>query len=622
MLYLPELKALGFFNSIDFHFAHFINKQSENPCDELYLAALLCSYFTNAKHTAFDLTAYAGVTLKSLIAQNAELDETICVPEIKLPTIDDWCHLLTSQTVVVGDESERKPLVLSDSKLLYLHRYFNYEKIVAKAIKVRTKAINLDLDKVKRSLGQLFPKSTNQVIDWQEVAAFSAVRSNFCVISGGPGTGKTTTVAKVLALLLDSNPDLEVSLVAPTGKAADRLGKSIQGVKERLNFDSRIVDLIPEEATTIHRFLGYIPNSSNFRFNAENKKSTQLLLVDEASMVSLPLFAKLFMALEENCRVILLGDKDQLSAVETGNVLGDISDAEHINRFSADFIEDYSQMSSSSQQPSKLSVVASASSLENAVVKLMHSYRFGSESGIGYLSAAVNNSDSEKALLLLDDETFSDVTHRTLPTPDRLKKELSELVKNGGDGVAGYGSYRQAVKSGDPRMMLEAFDKFQVLCTVHRGPYGDININEQIEKLLFPMNKELNYIGKPVMITENDRSRGLSNGDVGIMANNESGELCVFFTDGQELRQFSPTLLPAHTLAFAMTVHKSQGSEYADVLMILPDQHNNLLTKEIIYTGITRAKQNVAIWATKSTLKQGAETKTTRASGLKLRLTN
>ena len=625
---INDLKSLDHFFGIDFHFAQFICQQAEVSNKDLYLAALLVSCFSNKQHTAFSIMESEG----KLLTEVLELDEEVSVPAVlknlKLPSFEAWKKALNSASNVVGSPGERKPLILSNSGLLYLHRYHNYETIVANFIVKGTTKVTTEVDAVKKSLARLFPAQESE-INWQEVAAFAALQSRFCVISGGPGTGKTTTVAKVLALLLELEPDLKIDLVAPTGKAADRLAQSITLAKGSatsvpLFCSDEIKEKIPSEASTLHRYLGYIPNSSKFRFNSENKKETDLLLVDEASMVSLPMFAKLFSALKADCRVILLGDKDQLAAVESGNVLGDITDAESINQFSTEFQEAYASVSHASKGAASLPVTLQPSALDNAVVKLEKSYRFTADSGIGQLSALVNEARANDAVSFLQDkkisglnQAFEDIHLSALPDRMALQSTLKTIVTKGADGLSGYQAYLKAVKANDPKTMLAAFNKFKILCATHSGIYGVEQVNEVVEGLLFPGKKAVNYVGKAVMITSNDYNLKLFNGDVGIMAMDENEKLMVYFPgEGNSLRALAPIILPESKLAFAITIHKSQGSEFTEVLLLMPDRHTKLLTKELVYTGITRAKERISIWSKPEVFKQAILTQVKRTTGL------
>ncbi len=609
------------FQQIDLHFADFIVRLHGTYDADLYLLAILVSHFTGKQHTA--LKFKNGQSLKSLFADYGV--ETELFEDVNLPTVD-----LSKWSKVLGEVGGKTPLVYDSSQsLLYLYRYWFYENNVADFIKARTNSFeDFEFSKLKSIMAKLFepsgPSASYDPINWQEVAAFTALTNRFSVISGGPGTGKTTTVAKVLALLVTSQPNLKIDLVAPTGKAADQLVKSIRSAKERIPFDELGIspDSIPEESCTIQRFLGYIPGASTFRYNAENKKATQLLLVDEASMVSLPLFSKLFAALNENCRVILLGDKDQLAAVENGNVLGDITEAEQINQFSPQFVDGFSKIANCSKHPENLPVSENPAALEDSVVQLEFSYRFNQNSGIGELSRLVNCQDLSCIELMKTkgEGTFSDIELKELPEVELLNDSIRQFI-NEADKRCGFLNYRRAVKAGDPLHALKLFDKARVLCAVNSGVYGVENVNKIIEDALFIGKLDKFYIGRPIIVLKNDHNLKIYNGDVGIIMKDGNGVMKAFFPDGDsEVKAISPASLPEHATAFAMTIHKSQGSEFNDVLMILPDKFSPVLTKEIVYTGITRAKSNIEIWSSERILKQTIQNPIKRTSGLRAKL--
>lgn len=609
------------FQPIDIHFADFLVGLNELFDADLYLLALLVSHFTGKQHTA--LKFKSGQTLNSLFEEyGSEVDD---FKDVKLPMVK-----LNNWQKVLGKPGDKTPLVYDvERSLLYLYRYWFYEKNTAEFIKSRTmNLVELDDTKVKWAMEKLFkssgPSASYDPINWQEVAAFTALKNRFAVISGGPGTGKTTTVAKVLALLTSLQPGLKIDLVAPTGKAADQLVKSIRSAKKKIPFEALGIttDAIPEEAGTIQRFLGYIPDSAEFRYNADNKKSTQLLLVDEASMVSLPLFSKLFAALNDNCRVILLGDKDQLAAVENGNVLGDITDSEQINHFSSQFVNEYAQIANCSKYPKQLSISENPTTLEDAVAQLEFSYRFNYNSGIGQLSAMVNSQDLNCVEFMKSkgEGAFNDIELKELPEPEFLYDSIRQFI-NEADKRCGFLNYRRAVNAGDPLHALQLFDRARVLCAINNGVYGVENLNRIIEELLFIGRLDKFYIGRPIIVLKNDHNLKIYNGDVGIIMKDTNGVLKAFFPDGEgEVKAISPASLPEHATAFAMTVHKSQGSEFNDVLMILPETFSPVLTKEIVYTGITRAKTNIETWSNDRILKQTIQNPIKRTSGLRAKL--
>lgn len=632
---MSDLKQLLIENSpfreIDHQFAKFCEQLNGASSEILQLLVLVLSYTTGQNHTALAVDSDQSLTvLLGLDEDEFPEWETITLPQF---SVEDF-------PAVMGRPGEAKPLIYDEThRLLYLHRYWSYERQLAQFI--QHSLINpptIDFEALQPVMAKLFarhpkaPEASFTPIDWQETAAVVGLKNRFAVISGGPGTGKTTTVAKILALLLCQDPELKIDLVAPTGKAADRLVQSIRKAKEQLPLAELGIDpsAIPEEAGTIHRYLGVLPGSRKFRYHAENKKATQLLLVDEASMVSLPMFAKLFAALQPDCRVILLGDKDQLASVENGNVLGDITAAEKINAFTHAFKADFWHLANNSAKPELLPVTEHPTPYEDLVVQLAHSFRFDAQSGIGVLAEKVNN-QSISAISELHQlvEEFPDLSLAKLPkSPEKLKNELKVYLKTAGI-ASGFAEYKQAVKAGDPALALEAFNRLRILCAVNDGPNGVNAINELITEILFPGKNELFFAGRPVIIKTNDHNLKLYNGDIGILIPDEMGELKAWFPDGEtivdgeaqlQVKAVSPVYLPEHDTAFAITIHKSQGSEFDRVLMILPERDSHLLTKEIVYTGITRAKKICDIWANEAILLESIQRKSQRTSGLKYQL--
>ncbi len=631
--------AIPGFRDIDFQFADFIQKRSTSDKETLYQAALLLSYATGLQHSALNLKTSASEPIESILELETDLEKPT---GITLPDYDDWCHALRDKNPeIVGAPGEQKPLILDD-ELLYLNRYWDYEHHVAENIVQRctdSDAVELPQD----LLQDLFP-SSQPGINLQGVGAVAAFKSRFCVISGGPGTGKTTTVARLLALLLQARRDLRIHMVAPTGKAADRLVKSVQNARATLPVSDELKQLIPEKASTIHRYLAYLPSNNTFRHNARRQTTSDLLIVDEASMVSLPLFAHLFAAIRDDCRVILLGDKDQLASVENGCIFGDLSSAEHVNTFSDNFASAFNALHTSDDNidPSTTNTV-----LTNRVIKLEHSYRFGNTSGIGYLSHLVNEArtmddandiqtflqerklpDSARSRIVdankpaPSSDEFTDISWQQLPAPNDLKHYLQE------NATGEYSDYLNAVKrvatgEASPDDVLSTLDRFRILCAVNRGIYGVENLNSLMESILFGHVNDLFYPGRPIMVLTNDHSQHLYNGDVGIILKDKNGDIRACFRgENDTIRSFAPAYLPSHITAFAMTIHKSQGSEFDNVLMILPGNDSRILTKEIIYTGITRAKSRVELWCKPHILKSSVIRTLHRTSGLKKRLTD
>lgn len=617
-----------FNNPLHRHFAKFICRIANDESPALYDAALLASYFRALGHACAPLDA-----------------RELFPPEIaeRAPEPEKWAELLR-KTNVVGKPGDFAPLILDDAGRLYLWRYFDYESRLVALLRRRISAPPMAIDEalLQDGLERYFDASIDG-IEWQKRAASNAVKQDFCVIVGGPGTGKTRTVVAILGLLLEQakekgGKDLRIALAAPTGKAAARLKEAIK--QTRPICPEEIQKLLPEETTTVHRLLGAVPDSTRFRHDAKNPLSADVVIVDEASMVDLALMTKLLDAVPENARLILLGDKDQLASVEAGNVLGDLcgdgADEPLENKQLSGLAEDDLFSRSASLTANAHSANASTTAMREHILELKKNFRFGAESGIGALSAAVNAGDAEETLRLLAESANgesgensvhtsqalpishgSQVKREELPSPISsfaMEEKLRAPVRDG---------WRDFLAANDPAETLAAFEKFRVLCAMRHGAQGVVRLNALIERLLGLQGGDRQsgawYAKRPVMVTRNDYQLKLFNGDVGIALPDPlaNGDLRVFFlsADGS-LRKFLPARLPPHETAFAMTVHKSQGSEFDRLLFILPDRENPLLTRELLYTGITRAREGVEIWSREAILRTAVERKIRRSSGL------
>jgi exodeoxyribonuclease V alpha subunit len=587
---------------IDVHLAGLMKKVSRPGSEELYLAAALASHHRLEGNICLDLSSVS----KKQLTENAG---SSCCPEL-----DEWLNILQKEDVV-GTPGDHRPLILEGSRL-YLYRYWEYEKNLADCLRERT-AHNpdaIDRTRLREGLTRLFPSASPGGTDWQKAAVFASVMKNFCIISGGPGTGKTFTVAKILALLLElSERALRIALAAPTGKAAARLQESIKNARSDLNCTEDIKAAIPTAASTIHRLLKSFPDSPYFRYDAKNPLPADVVVVDEASMVDLALMAKLVQAVPAGARLILLGDKDQLASVEAGAVLGDICDTGIEHRFSRHFSGLYQQVTGETFEDD--ADESSKAGLQDSIIQLRKSYRFGPSSGIGEVSKAVNEGDAPRAFTLLTSASYDDISWRELPRPELLPPALKELI------IAGFAPY---FKERDHALTFDRFNRMRMLCAVREGPYGVKAVNLLVERILreegLIRRRDRWYPGRPVLISRNDYTLKLFNGDVGITLSDpeDRHELKVFFPGPEgTLRTFSPLRLPEHETVFAMTVHKSQGSEYERVLFIMPDRDLPVLTRELVYTAITRARVAVEVWGREEIFKTAVSRRTIRASGLR-----
>ncbi|MFN1550474.1 exodeoxyribonuclease V subunit alpha [Vibrio natriegens] len=482
-------------------------------------------------------------------------------------------------------------------------------------------------------LDDLVPLSA--CVNWQKVAAAVALTRRFAVISGGPGTGKTTTVTKLLAALIEQaaqEKNLTIKLVAPTGKAAARLTESIGKAVQELPVSPELKAKIPTESSTLHRLLGAIPNSAEFRHNKQNPLHLDILVIDEASMVDLPMMYKVVDALPKHARLILLGDKDQLASVEAGAVLGDICSFHALGYGK----EQASAIAKLTGFDTLAHSSNSASSIADSLCMLQKSYRFDARSGIGQLAKAVNLG-SAASVDNVWARDFSDIEHFALSSQN-YNQMMQTLVQEYGRYLKRIGQQEQDPNTGEPetltrkaKAVLDTFNQCRLLCAIREGDFGVAGLNQRIEKALaarklIKVQDEIWYHGRPVMVTRNDHGLGLYNGDIGICMRDDSEEeqrLKVFFElpDGS-VKSVLPSRVPEHETAYAMTIHKSQGSEFDYTLMILPPDFSPILTRELIYTGITRAKKRLALYAELNVLKRGIKVKTTRASGLVQRLAN
>ena len=476
----------------------------------------------------------------------------------------------------LAEPTKPSPLVM-ENDLLYLQRYWFYEKRLTDQIK-QLLAPPLPSAETQSLINKYFNEELNET-DWQKEATKKSVNQSFSIITGGPGTGKTTTVVKILAILIEQaekkNRPLHIALATPTGKAAKRLQESISTNKASLPCSESIKQKIPDHATTIHRLLGVTHLSPYFRHNSTHPLAYDVVIIDEASMVDLALMSKLVDALKPQSKFILLGDKDQLASVESGAVLRDLTMA-----------------------------------LPNQTAELKKSYRFHGE--IKALADAVNSQSAEEAWGILE-------------KGQQVSLLEENLIHYAAEQHSRYLS--QIKESASFDTIFATFSQFQILCAIRHGELGVIGINSQIEERLAQQNKiKITgrwYIGRPVMVTQNSVETGLYNGDIGIcLPDEESARLAIFFLqpDGA-VKKILPSRLPSHETVFAMSIHKSQGSEFDECLCVLPEKMNPVLTKELIYTAITRAKIRLKIHCTQSIFSQTIQNKITRTGGVFERLT-
>jgi exodeoxyribonuclease V alpha subunit len=608
-----------YFSDLDIHFARFMGQLSGSHAPEILLAAAMVSRFTREGNICLDLRSFEG---RPLDGDNDSADVMV------LPALSKWSAAL-EESKVVGRPGDYKPLILDNRPRLYLYRYWDYERTLADFIKGRIRNIedkknrrdpgDVDIPLFRESLSRLFPARPDDdgVTDWAKIAAVTAFLNRFSVISGSPGTGKTTVVAKVLALLIEQSKgkELRIALAAPTGKAAFRLQESLRKNKEGLASPDAIKAAIPDNATTIHRLLGSLKNSPYFRFNKGNPLPFNVVVIDEASMVDLPLMSKLVQAMPPEARLILLGDRDQLSSVEAGAVLGDICGIGAPKPYSTDFT---STLKAFTGHDLAGSDAESMPGIQDSIVELKKNYRFEKDTGISRACNEVNAGNSQGAMSILRSDTYGDISWSDVRGPDAMVSAVRKVVNKR------FNNYLKVLDLNNySERTFEFFEKFRILCAVRQGPFGVVALNRIVERVLRESNlirpEGEWYRGRPIMITRNDYNLRLFNGDVGVILPDygQGNELRAFFRDaGGNIRKLPPVMLPDHETVFAMTVHKSQGSEFESILLILPDNDSPLLTRELIYTGITRAKKNVEIWGTEGIFRAAVSRRIMRTSGL------
>ena len=523
----------------------------------------------------------------------------------------DWQQVLLASSAV-GDGSGATPLILHDSRL-YLNRMWWNERRVAEFFARQDEPPEADEARLAHALESLFPPGGDAEVDWQKVAAAVALTRRISVISGGPGTGKTTTVARLLAALVQmiDGDKCRICLAAPTGKAAARLTESLGSALRQLPLNEQQKALLPEEASTLHRLLGAQPGSQRLRHHAGNPLHVDVLVVDEASMIDLPMMSRLIDALPSRARVVFLGDRDQLASVEAGAVLGDI--CAWVNAgYSPDRAAQLSRLTGS---PVPCGEGSAATTLRNSLCLLQKSYRFGSQSGIGQLAAAVNRGD-KNAMRAVFHQGFSDIERKPLNSADAYQVMIEEALD-------GYSHYLSLVSSHAPaEAVISAFGEYQLLCALREGPFGVSGLNERLELALVRQRRVSRlphsrwYHGRPVMISRNDSALGLFNGDIGIALDQGQGIRVWFPLPDGKIKSVQPSRLPEHETAWAMTVHKSQGSEFEHAALILPGQSVPVVTRELVYTAITRARKRLSLYADERVLEQAIATRTERRSGL------
>jgi exodeoxyribonuclease V alpha subunit len=593
---LAEFNRAGVLTAADVHVAMRLGALATVDDEAVLLAAALAVRAPRLAHVCVDLT-----TVRS--TATSDLDEPVDVQALPWPDTPGWAgRLAASPLVAVGDEAGADRPLRLDGDLLYLDRYWRDERSIADDLRDRAARPPADLDDslLAAGLDRLFGDDHD---DLQRAAARAAVEHRFAVVAGGPGTGKTTTVARILALLAEQAVAAglrmpRVALAAPTGKAAARLEESVRHEAAAMDVDAAVrTRLQAASASTLHRLLGWRPDSrSRFRHDRRNRLPHDVVIVDETSMVSLSLMARLVAAVRDDARLVLVGDPDQLASVEAGAVLGDIVG------------------------PTAITDEPAASPVGDGIVVLRRGHRFADR--IAEVARAIQAGDGGATLSALTrggDEVRLIATDVAEAADDSLLRPVRVRVVDAARDIV------EAASAGDAAAALQGLRAMRVLCAHRRGPYGVAEWTARIERWLaaaIPDYGEAGewYVGRPLLVTENDHTLRLYNGDTGVVVSSADGTPMAAFDRGGDPFTVGPRRLSAVDTVHAMTIHKSQGSQFDAVAVILPDAASPILTRELLYTAVTRAQTEVTLVGTEESIRAAVARPITRASGLRRRL--
>jgi len=612
---IKQLKELDskLFSSLDLSFASFVCRSAGgNDNYALFLAAALVSNASiKHKYTCFNLNEINGDLndyFNDLNDFGMQADEIRNFLQ-KFPIPENWKERLRSLkravSIPIMGEVEFVPLILDES-LLYIYRDWVCEQGLAKVIQERCELENEAGQSDVCGISNYFKPMSADKPDYQQLAVLAASRQNLTVVSGGPGTGKTTVAAAISAMFLEQNHDIKITLCAPTGKAQARLQESILAQVPSLNCSDNTKEQLQKlPVSTIHRLLGSRPRTPHFRYNQNHKLVLDVLIVDEASMISQSLMKGLFEAMPSSAKLIMLGDMQQLASVESGMVLRDFCLAAKDNDI-----------------------------LSGNVIELKENHRFASDRGLGLSAAAIralpeNPSavDAEKIVDAMYNDSSGEIAVLSLPpwVKHEFEKNLDIYLKKVIVDFKGVQTpYLSFQNEKSAERAYELFNKFRVVCVHRNGLYGSEVINNLIEQLLMPQskrNRQFFYQGKPIIINENNYAMDLYNGDTGIIWPDENGDLKAFFPSSdvnkQEFRSFDLNLLPAFSSAYAITVHKAQGSGFQQILIITPSELSPLMTREMIYTALSRAEKRAVLWTNTKILSKALQSVTKRHSNLR-----
>ena len=580
---LRSLSDATVLNAADVRTALVLSRLAGGADEAVQLAVALAVRAVRLGHVYVDLATAAT----TVAPDDEEVDVDLAA--VAWPDPIAWPAIVAASplTAVGVDGPADRPLRLLGSRL-YLDRYWRHERAIVADLLARAggDAPSVDTAALTDGLDRLFPvTSTDQL---QRVAAATAVERRFSVVAGGPGTGKTTTVARIVALLYEQAaalglPPPRVALAAPTGKAAARLGEAVHSEAAVLDTDPAIrAALVATPASTLHRLLGWQPGSrSRFRHNADNQLPHSVVIVDESSMVGLSMMSKLLAAVRPTARLVLVGDPNQLTSIEAGAVLGDI-----------------------------------VGSPLPGIVVLRHVHRYGG--GIAAVAEAVESGDGDAVIAALRSSPSAVTWLEVDPTINPSRAPELAAVRSA--IVAAARDVARAAEAGRGTEALAALRSVQVLCAHRRGPAGAALWRAEIERWLRTAIPGYGgsawYVGRPLLVTENDYALGVFNGDTGVVIDEGGGRLRAVFDRRGELLSVRPTRLAAVESLYAMTIHKAQGSQFGTVIVRLPEPTSRVLTRELLYTAVTRAEHQLVVVGSDAAIRSAVARPVARASGL------
>lgn len=580
----------------------FLDEEIAPLSESVELAVVFLSLFLQAGHTCLPLDRTPEEWIRLL-----DLD-----PDVGWPVFPDLDLAELQNYVAVGHPGE-EVLFLIVKERLYRRREWRDEQFVAQKLIDISSNNSSDIDRTKSAewIRHIFPRNGEEP-DYQMSAAALALTRRFLLISGGPGTGKTTTVGRILTLLtgLSARP-LRIALTAPTGKAAVRMAEAIQGALEPVSLSDAQREQIPREAQTLHRLLWNVEQKSLLPPPQKKVLPYDLILVDEASMIDLHLMVRLLRHLGEDTQLVLLGDRNQLASVGPGSVLGDICRKEE-NLFRKETVGFLQELGVTGSLPA-----GSQGDMEDSILYLTRNYRFSDTSGIAVVADAIKRSATDETLEILRSGKYPDLAAESFEFgPDSFLKLFSEMEKR-----------VRSCQGGTPMELLKVWSRSAWLTVLRNGPYGSDAINRLVEEYLI-RNRVISprqewYTGRPVMITKNDYSLELYNGDIGVCELNEEGETVIWFPGEEgEVKRVRAHRLTHFEPAYLFTVHKSQGSEFGEVTLLLPSGPTPVLTRELLYTAVTRARNRFRLLGNLELLETGAGRETERFTGLRDKLYN